>query len=138
MTITQSAFTAWQSSADGVSVREHIARNYGRRINGGGEIITLMHKVEDLCRSEAYWRADHGYRAGTGRCNLGEHHETVKLTPHTEITVSAFYWLMPVGISNRRRLYFSLNGRRVSRATAIAAARSAWEGDYAFERDPSR
>ena len=137
MTITQSAFTAWQSAADGVSVREHIARNYGRRINGGGEIITLMHRVEDHCRSEASWRADRGYRAESGRCNLGEHHETVKLTPQTEVTVSAFYWRMPVGISNRRRLYFSLNGRRVSRATAIAAAGSAWEGDYAFERELS-
>ena len=121
----------------GESVREHIARNYGRRINGGGEIITLMHRVEDYCRSEASWRADRGYRAATGRSNLGEHSETVKLTPQTEITVSAFYWRMPVGISNRRRLYFSLNGCRVSRATAIAEARSAWEGDYAFERELS-
>ena len=135
MKITQSAFTAWQSAADGVSVREYIAKHYGRRINGGGEIMTLMHRVEDLCRSEASWRADYGYRAATGRCNLGEYHETVKLTPQTEITISAFYWRMPVGISNRRRLYFSLNGRRVSRATAIAAARSAWEGDYAWERE---
>lgn len=130
----QTAYTAWQDLKPGESVREHIAANYGRRINGGGEIITLMHRVVDHVRSDASWRADRGYRAATGRLNVGESHETVKLTPQTEIQISAFYWRMPPGLTNRRRLYFSLNGRRCSRETAMAAARSAWEGEYAWER----
>ena len=130
----QTAYTAWQDLKPGESVREHIAANYGRRISSGGEIITLMHRVVDYVRDDASWRAGRGYRAGSGRPNVGESHETVKLTPQTEIQISAFNWKMPPGFTDRRRLYFSLNGRRCSRETAMAAARSAWEGNYAFEK----
>ena len=135
MTINHNAVSAWRDAPTGQSVREFIARNYGRRLSSTGEIITLMHFVIDHCRSEAQWRAWRGYRAGSGQFNVGEHHETVKLTPQTEIQISAFNWHMPVGVSNRRRLYFSVNGRRCSRDSAMSAARSAWEGDYQFERE---
>ena len=136
MTVTRKdALTAWREAPEGQSVREFIARNYGRRLSSGGEIISLMFWVIDHCRSEAYWRAWRGYRAGSGQCSVGEHHETVKLTPQTEIQISAFCWEMPACIPNRRRLYFSVNGRRCSRDSAMTHARSAWEGTYQFERE---
>ena len=106
---------------EGESLREACCRVLGRRLSSTGEAISALYRLEEIAAGQAY---EVFFRSGSAVCS-----ESLQLTPVTEVTVT-------VRRDGRgKRVTWAVNGRRASRADAMAAGRMAWEGTYGFEAD---